>query len=382
MHAQQRSDAEAALDFATAPEYPGGGADVLTLALDIHLVSTLYGGGTIAGHPDEITPFRPSSVRGQLRFWWRATRGAACRTWQELRAREAEIWGDSERQSPVRIRVDCPPAMRPKRVPLSKYEKDFNRRYGLFPPYEEKNKNLALERLQEGGGFQLHVSLHQEAANLRDDIEAALWGWLNFGGLGARTRRGAGALYCPQYAGWDPAKIACDGRPRDWPTMSGGAVLWGGQPLPWRDCWDELLRFYREFRQDRTPKGRGRSNWPEADQIRAISERGENPTEGFPRGMLGLPILFHFKDRWDPPDHMLNVDEREGRMASPVILRPFAISKQQALPCVVVLSALKPRSLHLFQGKSSRQVTAGGRDAIAELIRRAEARWQTSQVRL
>ena len=382
MPAQQRSDEEAAREFETAPKFPGGGAEVLTLALDIQLTTVLYGGGAKAGYPDEITPFRSSSVRGHLRFWWRATRGAKFGTWEELREEEAKIWGDADHPSPVRVRVECPDSMKPKRFPLRKYEKDLNRRYALFPPYEEKVKNLDEDRLQEGGGFQLRLSWPKVSAELRGDIDAALWAWLNFGGVGARTRRGAGALYCAQYARWDTSRILGDGKPRDWPVMK-GAILIRGPQRGWPDCWDEVLRFYREFRQDRVPKFRGKTQWPEADQIRGLRQRGEKDApDGFPRGMLGLPILFHFKDRWDPPEQMLNVADRDGRMASPVILRPLAISKDQARPSILLLNSRKPGQLYLHEGTSSLAVPDGRRNAIEELLSRAEGRWNVKRERI
>lgn len=130
-----------------------------SITLDISLVTVLHGGGAIAGYSDEITPFRPSSIRGH-RFWWRATRGAEYNTWQALRKHEDVIFGDTDQQSPVRIRVDCPDALKPKRIPLRRYEKDLYRRYALFPSFEDKRKDLDRNRLLEGGGFRFTVSVH------------------------------------------------------------------------------------------------------------------------------------------------------------------------------------------------------------------------------
>ena len=142
------------------------------------------------------------------------------------------------------------------------------------------------------------------------------------------------------------------------------------------------MRFYREFRQDRGMNGRGKTQWPEPDEIRAIRQRQEMPgPEGFPRGALGLPIVFHFKDHQDPSDQILNIEEPDGRMASPVILRPFAISREQALPLILVLNA-ETRPLHLHDGRSSLPVNAGRRNAIDELVRKAQDRWQASATRI
>jgi len=123
------------------------------------------------------------------------------------------------------------------------------------------------------------------------------------------------------------------------------------------------------------------TSWPEPQQIRDI-QQGEKPgSEGFPRGALGLPIVFHFKDRGEPPDHTLNGKDPHGRMASPVILRPFAISKEQALPLVMVLNA-PTGDLYLHGGETPVEVGFGHRKAIQELIGRAQDRWNATPVRI
>ena len=45
----------------------------------IHVVTPMFGGGVEPGVNDPITPIRPTSIRGHLRFWWR---GPAARTFR------------------------------------------------------------------------------------------------------------------------------------------------------------------------------------------------------------------------------------------------------------------------------------------------------------
>src|ERR1017187_998242 len=66
------------------------------------LVSPLYGGGVEPGEVDRNTPFRVSSIRGNLRYWWRATRGGTFETWDQMREAESAIWGDTEKPSTVK----------------------------------------------------------------------------------------------------------------------------------------------------------------------------------------------------------------------------------------------------------------------------------------
>lgn len=362
-------------EFAEPPEYAPF-RPPLEMDLEIRVATLLYGGGVKPGQADPLTPFRVPAIRGLLRYWWRATRGGHFTDFGKLYEQESKIWGATDRKSSVTIRVlDATPGM-----PVEPGEP----RYALFPAHQTKGEKPKLYR---GGRFRLTVSL--ERKEYAQDVSAALWAWLTFGGLGARTRRGAGALYCDRYAyTWDANNILGDGSPRPWPVLKGGRVVIGSQRLPWNDCWALVVNLLRDFRQDRAGP-RGRSKWPEADEIRSIRKRSEarHATRlqggGFPRARLGLPIVFHFKDRGDPLDNTLSIEPpeggspNEGRMASPVILKPWPVSDRDAVPLLAVLNAPPPSNLVLLQdGKDPYPVTLGQRDAVDELVRRAESAWR------
>src|SRR5438477_6686706 len=71
----------------------------------IELITPLFGGGVEAGENDPTMPIRGTAIRGQLQFWWRATRGAGCDTLAELRERHRAVWGATESASPVVVEV-------------------------------------------------------------------------------------------------------------------------------------------------------------------------------------------------------------------------------------------------------------------------------------
>lgn len=54
------------------PTHRGRGADD-AMTLTCRFVSPVFGGGAEPKKVDERSPVRASSIRGQLRFWWRAT---------------------------------------------------------------------------------------------------------------------------------------------------------------------------------------------------------------------------------------------------------------------------------------------------------------------
>lgn len=41
---------------------------------EIELITPMFGGGVLTRENDPSFPIRPTSIRGQLQFWWRATR--------------------------------------------------------------------------------------------------------------------------------------------------------------------------------------------------------------------------------------------------------------------------------------------------------------------
>ncbi|MFF2908701.1 type III-B CRISPR module RAMP protein Cmr1 [Paenibacillus sp. NPDC057934] len=344
---------------------------------DITLVTPMYGGGSKAREINEKHPIREASIRGHLRFWWRATRGAECKNVLELRKWEAAIFGDTTTPSRVKIwteTVGAPPVIKKTRldeVPPPSYV--------LFSV--RKNPTDYLENYS----FRLHIRYDEadlepeEIKALRQELHAALWAWINFGGLGSRTRRGAGSLYCPKFSPprgqdlqqWYDEKIGkyeLDllpvGEYRDWPTLSTtihfnqikndntkGHV--NNKPNIMYH-WKDVINTYHCFRQRRNEDEDGnkkRSLWPEPDSIRRIMGRFQPGHErlftldqerlmyAFPRSQLGMPIIttFHPKDHDEPyKTELLPVGK--DRLASPLILKAIAVDKNRGIGAIIVLN--------------------------------------------
>lgn len=87
------------------PEIPKGiHSDLKKTEYTIQIITPLFGGGVEAGMPDETMPIRATAIRGQLQFWWRATRGAICSSQKDLFARHTDIWGTTDKASPLTYR--------------------------------------------------------------------------------------------------------------------------------------------------------------------------------------------------------------------------------------------------------------------------------------
>jgi CRISPR-associated protein Cmr1 len=393
----------------------------LDLLIRCRLVTPLFGGGHTAGENDLVFPVSPKGIRGQLRHWWRLMMGAGLAkvagipSAEIMWLRETEVFGSSDLPSPVdlnvRILTESPLPRRPPGASGRPY--GFNRygpeAYALFPVVQKVVQNQqAPGLLKEGVGFELTLRWLDDAAfarrtsaegrrrqesnkkrrdankpewpepwddfgKVRRHVEVSLWAWLNFGGIGARTRRGLGAVTTadPRFALLDePGRLrhAVPGM-----TIHCGSPKSGNEaPIA---AWGEALNAYRQFRQDRRDRGHrgtatpGRSFWPEPDSLRQITGCSLHPSPGavgtsstaahnhsapvvssdtlpgFPRALLGLPIIFHFapgdgqdKERRqdpfkDPSDaelvpHVVKTSGETGpgqRMGSPVITRPLFV---------------------------------------------------------
>ncbi|AOC57420.1 type III-B CRISPR module RAMP protein Cmr1 [Bacillus pumilus] len=353
--------------------------------LTIHLVTPMFGGGPQSNTIDQERPIRESAIRGHLRFWWRATRGATCKNANELSKREANIFGHTEQASQIQV--------------VTHYEKDelkrnskafLNKKNHPFPRYVLSNMKDETPYLMKAQ-FSLNIRLSKKTTDfelIKKEVEAALWAWINFGGLGSRTRRGCGSLYCKQFSPhnkrtksqlekWFEQKlleydIQLPASSREWPTLSREFKV-QAFPSTIISSWRSVIQTYETFRRRSNPtKKMGRSCWPEADTIRLLTGKAKSghhipyPKEkpfkyqAFPRAQFGLPIQFRFapKDSGKDPDPVTLLPKGKDRLASPLILKPLAINQKESVGMIMVLQQPKIEALSLLgNGKPLPNVT-------------------------
>ena len=282
------------------------------------LITPLFGGGVNPTEVDPVTVVRATEIRGHLRFWWRATQGGKFGDdLARMKQAEDELFGRAAvegRSGPSQVQVvitkwnvmgtDQPfEVVAGKSDGLRQKPKIQSRKDSKVPPYaafplqpEQKDAKIgmATKAVTIGVSFVFEIvfpKTHQI------DIEAALWAWESFGGLGARTRRGFGALQLlsinnvpvplPEASQLEPyfqkklAQYVIEGIwPTDVPhlhrTISEQTKRYlkttqaSQNPI---DCWKDLIEKLKSFRQKRNPRGEGRSKWPEPDEIRRLTDR-------------------------------------------------------------------------------------------------------------
>ena len=351
-----------------------GWIELTTQVREYELITPLMGGGAKAGYPDLDNPVHAKAIRGHLRFWWRATRGGQYSTIAQLREAEINLWGAAStpktaHDSSVQLQVKVtnkgsnfvhPPERDGSPVPLWHPSKS---KYGYLAfPLKEKLGAQVLEKVS----FTLAVT-HPKGTEV--DVGAALWAWETFGGIGARTRRGFGAL--------NLRSVKVDGQARPIPALNDAQThikhglakhlvqtgSWPvGVPHLSNDpanyvvadgfdhalmAWEYLIEELKKFRQARNGKF-GRSKWPEPDAIRHDTSHSPKHVPSatvprkFPRAEFGLPILFQFKQddvRAGDPELMTLEGASHNRLASRVILRPLKLANGQAVALAAVLEA-------------------------------------------
>lgn len=410
--------------------------------------------------PDQVDFVRIPSIRGQLRAWWRAL-GSESST-AELFEAESRIWGGVD--VPVKGKGGAADARKAKEARRSRIVLDISVDnpgrdvpagwhshldgrflalpdwkdgkwigYGLFPlqcSQEDRNKasengagRLGTKAVREGIRFTLTLRLDKplgERSDSRgeenlDRILGALWAWIHFGGLGARTTRGFGAMALAGEAEIDGTRkgdaadwrdwlspcrasdfgkrlaavldrLGCrdeTAKHPEWPMMRGALFLIGREERSAHDAHRTLLGALREFRQE-PDLGRfrgsgnqpGRSYWPEADGMRRLAKRelgasfgrhepspstalGEDERVPAPRAAFGLPLNVTFKDRQDTRANGQIVPDIQGkqsdRYTSLVRLCPIRCGDGQTVPVVLVLRAKMPGLMARLDENDGRQ---------------------------
>jgi hypothetical protein len=368
--------------------------------LNMQVTTPLFNGG--ADPTDESglrsanePGLRVASIRGAMRFWFRALAGAF--TGPDLAllaAMERRVFGgisgkagdEAAMPSPLVLRLPDPP--KPDRSTLKPaFLKDGKARgivyllgLGLM---EMKDTKPQLTRYcvlpDPGHTFKLMVRF-QHDRRATDDVQravealayASLWLACTYGGFGARTRRGFGGVRILSGEGdlpvpwksiktygvnfyekstdvWPQSHVthllphlralaAAERRelpeiPHAWtepppfPVLSqrfAPATLGTGKFESWETALNYAGLQLRNFRANNERQSKnGRSNWNTAEWEEF---RYDDASERFPLGALGLPVVFHDKDK----DYSVTVnavdqttdDHAQLRRASPLWLRP------------------------------------------------------------
>lgn len=147
----------------------------------------------LAGADGQTPELRAPSIKGAMRFWWRACNGHLVKKdevtgkwdYSKLKEDEGKIFGDTKRRSSFNISIEEVSIME---------EFEFDTKFSKEIQYFQYSLVHHNERKGIKPGFRFNIII--SAFNRETLKEAAhlLWVLSHFGGLGTRVRRGAGAF--------------------------------------------------------------------------------------------------------------------------------------------------------------------------------------------
>jgi len=381
----------------------------------------MFGGGATPRKVDPVQPIRASAIRGQLRFWWRACNAGRFESLEALRREEARLWGSARKESE--------PASGPGVISIAvqttsngtEMTDQDGPKYVLWPFAEQHPQNAPAIPAATGRvnvQFTLRLTMSNPSGKLGGSntsnawptereaaiaARQALWAWITFGGVGSRTRRGCGTLFCQDCVSDMGIRLEAlrpdPTHPDRWmkqqyakrviqafpprPEFSGlaGARLLisrgGATPTSaWSNAIDPLFDFVQgegiarnngkwkphpRF-PERIVKTPGQSFWPEVSAVRGIlgwpqpvgtplppddhsnlytrNSTSSKDMNQFPRAELGLPRVIRVAtEAWQPSGTIEGAVKEHTRMASAVILKAFVLSDGRAISLALCLSA-------------------------------------------
>ena len=361
---------------AQGPAVEVGITELQTFRLDVHTITPVFGGSAVPGEVNQASPVRAPEIRGQLRFWWRATTGARYKNSTELFKAEENLWGSAEKPSQVSVRIVEQRHGEQITAKQLGPDKEQAKKEGLleaYLAYPFRGKDTGLASVV----FELQIGV--ASSEIKNNVLTALKAWLLFGGIGARTRRGLGAMSVvkdiPQWlpektsslTGWLNLPEVTGGR--EWPLLVGAKLAVGPdlnaqvntKRKSGKDqkqvlkAWRELGRFWARFRKGYVGPGvsyrpTGRSLWGDYETLKKL--KGKEKRVALAKPFLGLPIVYQsFRGKAAFSGTLEAAAEGGTRMASPVILKPIAFANGEVRPAVLLLSAPAPARLRISGSK-------------------------------
>jgi CRISPR-associated protein Cmr1 len=286
---------------------------------------------------------------------------------------EEAIWGSDKKYGKVALEVisrSVGSSIRPSEIVPDRGTAQTGpmERFFLHPFNENRGENLPEASGYSEVAFVLRVTVAELEPNRIEEVRTAIRAWLTFGGIGARTRRGLGALVVDgaDRTVWHPSN---PGQLGQWlapeaardvthTTLAGARAFFGPSQNATRDrskaevAWRELGKFWTRFRKghftDANPSYNPMKGGSWEDHRKLQNLEGRASEIELVKPFLGLPIVYQRFRNSDAFAGTLEAAAKPGsRMASPVILKPVAFADNTVRPMVLLLKAPEPEAIKI-----------------------------------
>jgi len=377
--------------------------------VEVETITPLFLAGA---DPRGVPELRAPSVRGALRYWLRALLGGVLgdQDLNALRKAEAQVFGSTDRASPVVVRVHHDPAS-----PIGYSRLTRNRAGVAYLFFGARRFGGDPERQAFPSGFRFGCQLDGRAG-VQDENEkalqaatASLWLLTHLGSLGMRARRGGGSLQGVSTDGNDSSLLPLvseaqtakelqetlqDGlhRLREWASITFNGSLTPSLQSPpafdvlhpkgcsihivhrefsdWADALDAFGQAMQRFRNRREP---------DYSNVKAVVQ-GRGQLQPVQRAAFGLPIGFSYRSLGQ---RATLEGERHDRRASPLRVRVTRLANGR---CVLVLthfrsSLLPPGERLQLKGRGHpKKADPPSQDLVAEFIHQLSGDFGTGEV--
>ncbi len=355
------------------------------IKVNLRTVTPLFlAGADPRGDPE----LRAASVRGALRFWLRALIAGVLgdKDLNALRQAESAVFGSTEMASPVVVRVTRRPLTSKSFSALASNKSGVAYLFfGARATRTERERSAisAKERLELK--LEERVGVGKAEGEALQWAYAALWLLTHLGGLGSRSRRGAGSLQVTEVieqprslkdlplltvSAETPKELAEElkdglkrlrkfaGIPQTLPVTAPSTFdvlhpdvcrVWvvNKEFEAWSEALDAFGGAFQQFRNRRKP---------DYDLVKkALQPRQSTPiTQTIQRAAFGLPIVFYYRSLRGERAILEGADH--DRRASPLLLRVTELVNGK---CVLVLTFFRAQLLP--EGEKLRLQLEGGR---------------------
>ncbi len=247
----------------------------------------------IGGAEPKQAELRAASIKGSLRFWWRALYGS--NNLNEMKERENEIFGSTDGKSKIKIKINANLKPVLKNLPKGAMfkVKGFSLNiidylaYGLYTYKRGKGNVYTKEFFEPQKHFEIILSYPEEFKN---DILTSFKALIYFGGVGSRTRNGFGSLYCSDIENVKFQNLF-DGELSNFTAFSGKSKIFlFNDHNTWVDVLSEIGLIYREARLSLEKR---HSFFKRALLAMPIEARNENIQYEIKKGRHSKPYFLH-----------------------------------------------------------------------------------------
>ena len=347
----------------------------------------------IGGADQKASDVRPASLKGALRFWWRALNwqgfsqknGDEAAALRALHAEEARLFGlaaskDSGGQGVFLLSLSQKNPQ-PVEQPFSNMTTSqlylLGMGLGSF-----KNGNHTLRNALTGGDFSVRLLFRPDCSEAdRKSVLDALYLFGLLGALGSRARHGMGSVSLSQWQGDErkvpatPAEykdaIACllnNSQKGGLPPFTAFSAQTridisaeNKDPLKLLDTVGAEQQMYRSFGQNGKVQGKAAERIFRADHdLIYNATNGERIQNAPARVVFGLPHNYFFSSSKGKADVNYAPNGEEGRRASPLLLHIHALGddKFMAVHCLMPAQFLPSGAQIRVKAKGTSQVNA------------------------